>query len=108
MSGDPRKLDDLWKAARELSPEDLPDLIGQLEAVKATAWARLTAPAGTQLEHDELLDVSEAAHRLCLSPAYLYRHYQQLPFTRRMGRKLLFSSTGIDAYLKRVSPKLRT
>jgi len=48
-------------AARDLPAEELPDLIGELEAIKATAWARLTAPALATQEHDELLDVETAA-----------------------------------------------
>src|SRR6266852_9146742 len=86
-------------AARDLPAEDLPDLIGQLEAAKATAWARLTAPTSAPLEHDELLDVEAAAERLGVSRDYLYRHSQEYAFTRRQGRKLLFSALGIDKHI---------
>ena len=88
------------RAARELSPEDLPGLIGQLEAAKAVAYARLAAPAPNPQQHDELLDVEAAARRLGMSKDYLYRHHSKLPFTRRQGRKLLFSSLGIDKYIR--------
>ena len=47
------KAEDILKTARELPAEDLPDFIGRLEAARATAWARLTAPAPAQL-HDEI------------------------------------------------------
>jgi excisionase family DNA binding protein len=94
------KADDALKAARELPPEDLPALIGQLEAAKATAWARLTAPAPAQTEHDELLNVAEAARRLGVSEDYLYGHHREYPFTRRQGRKLLFSAQGIDRFIR--------
>ncbi len=89
----------LLKAVRELPAEELPDLLGQLEAAKATAWARLTAPSPLAQPHDELLDVAEAARRLGISADYLYRHQKQYPFTRRQGRRLLFSALGIDRYL---------
>jgi hypothetical protein len=95
------KLEEILKAARELPPEDLPDLIGRLEAVKATAWARLSAPQTTSLEHDELLDIGEAAKRLGVGRGYLYRNHQEYSFTRRQGRKLLFSARGLDAYIRR-------
>jgi hypothetical protein len=85
-------------AARDLPAEELPDLIGELEAIKATAWARLTTP--TPQEHDELLDVEVAAGRLGVSQNYLYRHHSQYPFTRRQGRKLLFSALGIDKHIR--------
>ena len=87
-------------AARELPAEELPGLIGQLEAAKATAWARLTAPTPTHPERDELLSVPEAARRLGVSEDYLYRHSGEYPFTRRQGRKLLFSALGIDKYIR--------
>jgi excisionase family DNA binding protein len=92
-------IEQLLKLAREAAPEELPALIGQLEAAKATAWARLTAPPA-QSGHDELLGVTEAARRLGVSEDYLYRHASEYPFTRSMGRKLLFSAQGIDKHIK--------
>ena len=93
-------LADILKAARELPAEDLPDLIGQLEAAKATAWARLSVPTPLPQEHDELLNVESAAARLGVSSDYLYRHHSQYPFTRRQGRKLLFSAQGIEKHIR--------
>jgi len=90
---------DILTAARELPAEELPGLIGRLEAAKATAWARLTAPVAHQA-HDELLDVDTAAERLGVSQDYLYRHAEEYPFTRRQGRRLLFSALGIDKYIR--------
>jgi hypothetical protein len=91
----------LLKAARELPAEELAGFIGQLEAAKATAWARLTAPSqAPQPAHDELLSVPEAAHRLGVSADYLYSHHQEYPFTRRQGRKLLFSALGIERHIR--------
>ena len=93
------KAEDILKTARELPAEDLPDFIGRLEAARATAWARLTAPAPAQL-HDEMLDVTEAARRLGISKDYLYRHAEEYPFTRYQGRRLLFSALGIDRHIR--------
>jgi len=90
---------DLLRAARELPVEELPVLIGQLEAAKAAAWARLAVPQA-QPEHDELLNVTEAAGRLGVSTDYLYTHHRDYAFTRRQGRKLLFSAIGIDTYIR--------
>src|SRR5882762_952831 len=89
----------LIRLASEATPEELPALIGQLEAAKATALARLTTPPA-QSEHDELLGVAEAARRLGVSEDYLYRHASEYPFTRRQGRKLLFSAQGIGKHIK--------
>ena len=92
-------LERLRTVARELPAGELPSFIGELEAAKATAWARLTAPTPVPLEHDELLDVEAAAERLGVSRDYLYRHSQEYAFTRRQGRKLLFSALGIDKHI---------
>jgi hypothetical protein len=93
-------LERLRTVAREIPAEELPELIGQLEAVKATAWARLSAPAPAMDSHDELLSVEVAAERLGVSKDYLYRHSQEYAFTRRQGRKLLFSALGIEKHIR--------
>ena len=95
-----RELQAVLNAVREAAPEQLPDLIGELESVKAAAWARLTLPQQTASAHDELLDVPTAAARLGISAKTLYARSDSLPFTRRMGRKLLFSAIGIDRYIR--------
>jgi excisionase family DNA binding protein len=97
-----RSLTVVLSEANQIPREELPILIGELEQVRCIAFARLTSPAA-EVRHDELLDVKEAAARLNCSDAYLYRNHKKLPFTRRdrVGRKLLFSSAGLDLYLKR-------
>ncbi len=51
---------------------------------------------------DRLLTAEQAAEILSTSPDWLYRHATQLPFTRKLGPKMLrFSSRGIQAYLSR-------
>jgi len=100
MNGEALKPSEILMAAHELSAEDLPGFIGLLETAKATAWARLTAPAAVTHEHDALLGVSEAARRLGVSEDYLYSHHKDYAFTRRQGRKLLFSAQGIDRHIR--------
>jgi hypothetical protein len=90
----------LLQFARNSSQEDLPSFIGDLERVKAMAWARLAAPTQAQQGHDELIPVPEAARRLGVSEDYLYGHHKDYPFTRRQGRKLLFSAQGIDKHIR--------
>lgn len=87
-------------AAQELPAGELPRLLGELEEVRCTAMARLTAPAPAQSQADELLSAPEAARRLGISQDYLYRHHRDFPFTRRVGRRLLFSALGIEKYIK--------
>jgi len=94
------ELENALIAARTLPPEELPCFLGAMEEVRCTAMARLTAPSSPAVD-DALLNVNEAAERLSLSPGYLYRHHRSFPFSRRIGRRLLFSSRGIDEYLRK-------
>ncbi len=51
-------------------------------------------------DEDRLLDAEEAARALCVSPDWLYRHAKRLPFSRKLGPKMLrFSYQGIQKYL---------
>ena len=95
------ELQSALRAACQLSREELPRLLGELEEIRFTAIARLT-PAPSMAPPDEFLDVDEAACRLRVSKDYLYRNHAQLPFTRRMGRSLRFSARGIEEYAKAV------
>jgi excisionase family DNA binding protein len=92
------ELQTVLMAARELPAGELPCFLGELEEIRCTAMARLTTPAAVQ-RPDELLTVEQAAERLGVSANYLYRNHSRLPFVRRMGRTLRFSSLGIDEYI---------
>jgi excisionase family DNA binding protein len=95
-----QELQVVLRAVREVSPEDLPALLGELEQVRYTAIARLSGPASPlPRENDHLMAVEEAADRLGISTDYLYRHADEYPFTRRIGSRLLFSSAGIDKFI---------
>ncbi|SRR6266851_5798350 len=94
------ELEPILAAARLLSPEELPRLLGDLEEIKATALARLTAPMLQPQSPDTMLDIEEAATRLGMSRNYLYHHHKRFAFTRRMGRSLRFSSQGIEHFIR--------
>lgn len=84
----------------------MPQLIGDLEAARAAAWARLTAPAADK-PRDERgpearnLDVAEAAKRLGISRDWLYRHASELPFALRIGRRVVFDSLALERWNRR-------
>jgi excisionase family DNA binding protein len=86
----------------DASADELPALIGRLEAAKAAAWARLTVQTlpsrNDRPDADRNLSVEQAAHRLGVSKDYLYRHAERFPFTLRIGRRLLFSARGLDKW----------
>jgi excisionase family DNA binding protein len=94
------ELQAVLNTVRDLMPEQLPELLGELETIRATALLKMSAPAPVQ-QSDELLSVTIAAERLGVGTDYLYRHAQQLPFSRRVGRKRLFSSRGLEQYISR-------
>ena len=88
------------KALAEIPASDVPALLAQLAAVQGALAARLlslpskspTEPA----EPDTLLTAEQAAPLLNVTPHWLYRHAKQLPFTRRLSRKVLrFSESGL-------------
>jgi predicted DNA-binding transcriptional regulator AlpA len=49
---------------------------------------------------DRLIEADEAAKVLGVSPDWVYRNAKKLPFTRKLGPKMLrFSASGIQKYL---------
>ena len=97
-------LESILEQARTVPQETLPQFLGKLEEARVTAMARLQSPPPPPRQADELLDVETAAKRLGISPAYIYRHHREFPFTVRQGKKLLFSSFGISKYIERNQP----
>ena len=91
------------EAVARTSPVDcLPDLIAQVEGLKARLYARLSGPSLTPAAtRDRLLNVKEAAQKLGRSTDWLYRHGSELPFIVRDGRLLRFSEQGIEEYIRR-------
>ncbi|MBI3895104.1 MAG: hypothetical protein HY313_04155 [Acidobacteria bacterium] len=101
------KLSELVEQPEKVSlipSETIPAMLGELERLKATLWTRLSLPQRNGNETgesgDRLLDAKEAAAMLHTSADYLYRHSAKLPFTVRMGRKVLFSEAGIGRYIR--------
>jgi hypothetical protein len=92
------ELESLLELANITPREELAQLLGDLERIRVTVFVRLTAPRPG--EREELLSVQQAALRLHVSTNYMYRNHAKFPFTKREGRKLLFSSSGLNAYIK--------
>jgi predicted DNA-binding transcriptional regulator AlpA len=103
-----RETDALLDLARVLPAADLPEFLGAIERVRVTALARLTAPVQeVSAGADRLVGISEAAERLACSTSYLYRNADRFPFTRRRGRRLVFSSNGISTFIQKSKASLR-
>ena len=91
----------LERKIRETPHEELAALVGELERARAVALVRLLAPANPPAVRetaDENLSVAAAALRLGVSRDWLYRNAKKLPFTVRIGRKLLFDARGLERW----------
>src|SRR5437762_12481213 len=82
----------------QVPAEQIPPLLCQLAALQSMLAARLTG-ATTPVSEDRMLDIEAAADRTGMSKDWLYRHAKALPFTRRIGRKMLFSEAGLTRWL---------
>jgi predicted DNA-binding transcriptional regulator AlpA len=72
-------------------------LEGLLRRIIREEIGSIRADATTE---DRLLEADDAAKLLSVSEDWLYRHAKKLPFTRKLGPKMLrFSSIGIQKYL---------
>jgi excisionase family DNA binding protein len=92
-------LENLVEQARVTPSEQLPEFLGKLETARAVAYSRLQAPAPSVRPEDQLLSIEAASARLGVSKGYLYKHYGEMGFARRIGKRLLFSSSGIENYI---------
>ena len=89
-------LRDLLEALR---PEEIPEVIAALSTRMAAELARRgVASSAAGAGPDENLSAQEAARRLGLSRDWLYRNAGELPFTVRIGRRLLFSARGLERW----------
>ncbi len=100
----------LEKAIMEASLHEAPRLLGDLERLKASLWARMMSTpdardgfSGTTraADGDQLLTVEEAAQKLGVPKDWVYRRAKKLPFTVRLGpRHLRFSLRGIEGFIR--------
>lgn len=93
------------------SPDELPQLIGDLEAAKAVAWARLVTPR-TELvpsvpnDQEELLTPADAAQLIGgVSAKWLLRRTKGLRCRRDLGRKTVrFEKGGLLRWIGTKTP----
>jgi predicted DNA-binding transcriptional regulator AlpA len=96
-------LADLEHALDAAPVESIPEAIGalaRLDAMTRLRLVRLAQLAPVQAE-ERLLNVEQAAARLGMTASALYHRAQDFPFTVRQGRRLRFSSGGIDTWIRR-------
>ncbi len=86
-----------------IPPDQIPAVLSHLSAIQTTLTARLLnvpRPPVSSGDADQLLTVDDASRILEVTPKWLYRHADRLPFTRRLSRKALrFSEAGLRKWL---------
>lgn len=98
-------LEELTHVLSTAPREDLPELLGELERLKAAAWLRLAVPPAPE-PGDKLLTAEEAAEKLGFldaegkpDPSPLYR--KRWPFRVEVSKgRTRYSRAGIEAFIR--------
>lgn len=86
--------------ARTLDAEEIARFLADIEEIRIVALGILMRPPPAP--PDRLVDIGELSARLGLSKDFIYRHKKKYAaFEKTQGGKLLWSSSGLDSYLKR-------
>lgn len=93
----------------DVPTEDVPELLGALESLKARLWRHGVLPASQEheedaggVERDRLLTVEEVADIMGKKKKFVYNKADSWPFTRRPSeRTLRFSERGLYEWLDR-------
>lgn len=94
------ELQEALDLAATLDAADVPAFLADLEHVRMVAFARIVTPA--LAPPDRLIDIKELSDRLGVSEDFIYRNQAKYKsFARRQGKKLLFSASGLDSYLRK-------
>lgn len=102
------KLHELLESPERVSllpPEVIPTLRAELAKLDSLLLMRLSFPetndhSENARDGDRLLTAKEAATKIGTAPDWLYRRSRTLPFTVRIGRKVLFSEAGIEKFIR--------
>jgi predicted DNA-binding transcriptional regulator AlpA len=103
----PTPLAELETTATDVSPSDVPELAGRLEALKVRLVLRLqtpaAAPVAVQGDEDRLLDPQQAAALLGVKVSWIYDHSAEFSPVRLPGRLLRFSESKLRRRLRRTA-----
>ena len=100
-------LAELETSATDVSPDDVPELAGRLEALKVRLVLRLqtptAAPTAARWDEDRLLDPQQAAALLGVKVSWIYDHSAEFSPVRLPGRLLRFSESKLRRWLRRTA-----
>jgi len=87
--------------ATEVDLDRVPDLLGEMERLRALLWARLALPTSRpDSKDDRLLSVHKAATILGTTRDWLRRNGDRLPFRVRLSAgQVQYSAKGIDRWI---------
>lgn len=102
----------LTQAISGLAPASCPRIIGELEHLKAVAWARMMTvdakpiaePQAT--EPERWLTVPEICERYRCVPRWIYRHKAKMPHSQPTRKKLVFPERRFAQWWERVGSRL--
>jgi predicted DNA-binding transcriptional regulator AlpA len=98
-------LAELETSATDVSPDDVPELAGRLEALKLRLVLRLQTPAAAATagkgDEDRLLDAEQAAALLGVKVSWIYDHSAEFSPVRLPGRLLRFSEARLRRWMRR-------
>ena len=88
--------------AAQLPDEEASALVVSLAGLLAALGARLAMREQTPSQGPtRLLSVAETAERMGVSKDWLYKNGEDLPFSRKVGRRRLFDEGGMERWMKR-------
>lgn len=92
---------DLGRLVDDARVEELPEVIGTLEAARARAWARLTMPPSPKVPTmpEVNISVAQAARRLGVSKDWIYKSAGTLPFVARIGNRVVCSVPAVEKFM---------
>jgi len=97
-------LAELETTASDVSPDDVPEIAGRLEALKLRLVLRLQTPAAAPTgngDEDRLLDAEQAAALLGVKVSWIYDHSAEFSPVRLPGRLLRFSEARLRRWMRR-------
>ncbi len=94
---------ELEQRIQALASDQCPVLLGELERLKAIAWAKALNPVPSISSkvpevQDRYLTVPEVAQRFGVTEKWLYRHKAQMPHSQPSRKVLLFPERAIERW----------
>jgi predicted DNA-binding transcriptional regulator AlpA len=83
-------------------PSACPQLLGELERLKALLWGRMLRADSAlppQSDNGRYLTVQEVVSRFGVTERWLYRHKRQMPYSQPSRKVLLFPEQAITKWI---------